>query len=385
MIYLLAIYRYFFGFVRITISGDNPERLINYFIVNGISVWKLKRKREEIWCNVSASDFLKVMDAKHKVVGVRIKLKEKCGLPFLKRRVFKRMGVLVGLVLLVLINIALSQFIWNIDVVGCDEYTKRQIISICSEEGIKQGNFAKGIDTYTVSQRIMLKTTNVAWLSMNIEGSNLTINVSEADSTEKQNAEQTGNLVASHSGVIKLCKIIEGEKVVSNGQAVNKGDLLVSGEIAKGEKIFNVRPKGEVFADTERSFEIKVSKEYYINDETLIESKKVLKIFWLDIPLYLTGAKGEKSELTIESLEILGKKMPVELIERRFIVNKNRQTEISKEDAVNIALTEISNTLRMYPVECVNDIEHYVAEKDNAFVVTVKIKCIEDIAKFVSD
>lgn len=380
---MVGIYRFCFGYVKILISGESPERMINQFVKRGVSVWGLKRRSGGISCYISATDFLSLRAIKRKNTGIRIKLLEKHGLPFLKRRVLMRPGVIVGVIFVILLNLFLSQFIWNINVTELPSINKEEIVSALQEEGITVGSFSKNIDTYTATQSIALKFNNIAWMSINIEGSHLTVNISEAEELEKEMVEEVGHLVATCDGVIKYCKINEGKNNVLIGQAVKKGDILVSGEIGEEENLSFVRAEGTVLADTERSFNVEIDKKFSIKEIETSKYKTVLKVFWLEIPLYLHGVgEGIPDDIEKRKLRLFGGEIPVEIIKRRFIDYEEKSILLDKDMAKNIAISRVVETVKMYPIEDVKVSSVTVFEGEKGYKVKVDTVCRENIAKF---
>ena len=291
---MLSFYRFLLGYVRIFVFGVAPERFINYCASNGISVWNIKRKNDGIYLNIGLSDYKNLREIRRKIDrSIRVKLQEKHGLVFISKKVIKRPGLITGIAMFFIINIALSQFVWNIDIVAPNSIDKNQIISVLSELGVSTGVPRQSIDTYNLSQLLALRIDNIAWVSLNVEGSNLTVNISVASESEKNPENTPSNIVASFDGVIKSAEIIEGKKEFLLGQAVRKGDLLVSGVISDDTNTKFVHSKGEILADTQRVFSVEVMKDLLLETEVnRTQYRSILKIFWLEIHLYLHDVDG---------------------------------------------------------------------------------------------
>lgn len=383
---MVGLYRFILGYVRVRVMGEKPEKLMNYFIKNGISVWHIRRKNKGINFNMSMRDYLQMRQIRKKVDrNCKIKHIQKKGLPVMVRKSIVRIGVPIGIVLAILLNVFLSQYIWRIDVTGVTGNRKDEIIAVCNEIGIKEGTSKRNIDNYNLTNNILLRFNDVAWMSMNVEGSILTVNLSLAEKSDKIDSAEQGNLVANYDGVIRSCEIIKGKKEIIIGQAVKKGDILASGCYEVGEKTESVRAQGTVIAQTNRVFKIEVNKNQTVECETSSNYKNILKVFWFEVPLYLSG-KGEMVEGELEkySLNVLGKPIPVGIVKRKFTGIKEKQMVINEEEAKNIAMSKVADTIRMLPIESVESFSIITNESNEGYSVTVETVCLENIAKFSS-
>ena len=57
---MLRIYRFFKGFVKIKVSGEKPECIINLCMSEGYSVWDIERGNDGLVISISANDYIKL-------------------------------------------------------------------------------------------------------------------------------------------------------------------------------------------------------------------------------------------------------------------------------------------------------------------------------------
>ena len=89
---MIFLYRSLFGYVKIQISGANPEQVINLFVNSGITLWGLKRNSKGITCYISIADYKNMLRFRHKLrEKVQIKLLKKYGLPIVSKNIRKRL------------------------------------------------------------------------------------------------------------------------------------------------------------------------------------------------------------------------------------------------------------------------------------------------------
>jgi len=284
----ILLLRYLKGYIRVKIGGDFPERFINICAVNNIILWNIKRHGKLIYANISLSDAKKIRVLRRKS-RVRIKIVSKRGLYFLVRPYLNRKGLSVGVLLFFIINIILSSFIWNVEVIGNKTIPKENIIEMCEKIGIGEGTFSRGIDTNEARLQLLMNNKELSWCSFIVEGSHLTVNISETDNPQITDNTPT-NFIASSDGIVSKVKVSGGKAVVKKDQAVTKGELLATGvlEYKDGSTHFT-KCAGEIIAETQKEITLEVPLEKEVSSITPnVVKRYVLYFFGIKIPLSYT-------------------------------------------------------------------------------------------------
>ena len=381
---LLDIIRFAEGYLRIKVKGDGLERFLNLCSKNEISVWNIKRNKKELFVNIKIKDYKKIRILRRTIkFPPKLKIHKKYGLPFIIKSYEKRKGVAVGIILSFLILYFLSGFIWEVKVEGNTNIDSNQVIIACEELGIKKGISKNKIDPYNLKSLLVLKVEGIAWCSFNVEGSVLTVDISEAKDSSKESDNTPSNLIATHDGVIKNTKIEKGAKMIDLGQAVRKGDLLVSGALNYGEKTEFIKSEGKVIAETERIFKKTVPLKY---EKKILSGKSktlnVIDFFGLKIPLFVGNVKFDYEEtITKKNFKMLGANLPITIISKNFKEINKIQTTRNEEETVNQALSEIAKDIRLLPIISVKITELKWENKGENIEVIMKTLCNENIAQ----
>lgn len=382
---MLGLYRIFMGYVKAEASGEAPEKLINSFILNGISVWNINKNNEKITFCVSMSDYFLLPKLRRNLLcKIHIKIKKKYGIPILIKKAMRRKGIIIGIVMLVALNFFLSGYVWSINIIGTNSIDRADIIKACREQGITVGVRRKSVDAYSASQKLALHFDKIAWASFNVEGSVLNINISETETQRTQDMLQC-NIVATCDGVIKSIKVREGTAKVLKGQAVRKGNLLVSGIVENQSTTKIVAADADIIAETYRSFSYEIPKtnvSYELSDE--IKKRCVIHFFGLEVPLYLSPPKGEISVYYDEkAVEFFGKELPISYSTRYFSSKTQSNKAVDVECAKNMALNSVYDAIRTLPIENVKSFDVTVFECESYF--DVRINCVfeENICEFI--
>ncbi len=339
------LYRILFGFLRVSFYGDLKERALTLCAQNGITLWNNLLRNGNIECNILVRDF-KYLRSIIRGKGVRVHILKKRGVPFIVNRYRKRSGILVGAVLFFVILELMSGYIWIIDIEGNKRVSDREILSACQEVGLKVGIRKESFYPKLKREELLLKLPDVAWGSVNIEGSRLTVNITET----KENSQQKNlsNLKSDFDGIIEKIDITSGMSMVKVGQAVKKGDLLVSGIIETADGTRFVKSRGKVLALTQEEL---IFKEAYSQKHLIptgrVKNKVVLQIFSLKIPLYIGRERGNFSTSKKEkSLKLYGADLPVKIYEKRFDFLRSEQVKYSYDELCSLLEKRLQKKLQ---------------------------------------
>ena len=379
---MLYIFRYILGYVKIKITGESPEEIINLLIENNISIWSIKRKTEFITLNLAIKDYKTIRFLRKKLfTRPKIRIVSKSGLKFAIKKILIRKSIAIGIVVGLILNVFMSNFIWIIEVSGIKNVNENDVVQFLNSKNISFGTHRKGIDTYNISQELPLNIPNIAWASLNIEGSKLSVNISEYSDTDSKK-HNASNIIANYDGVIKSIKTSAGKNEVKIGQTVRKGELLVSGIDTLGDNIRYINAKGTIIAETNRIFKESIAKEYNYKiqcNET--DYKKVLNVFGVSIPLFLSNTFNEhKSYLMNSDLYLFGKKMPISISERAFVRYEEQSKYLNYEEAKNIALSKFEKEIRKLEIDDILNQNLTYSEDENSYYFTLNVVCNENIA-----
>ena len=327
---MLFIYRLIFGYLRVKFYGDYRERILSLCATNGINLWNTKTSGDAIISSVLLRDFRHI---RHIAAGqkIRVHILKKSGLPFVTQRYKRRFGILAGAVLFFCILEFMSGYIWIIDINGNHNVKDEEILAACEKIGITEGIKKDSIYPKFEREKLLLELDDIAWASLNIEGSRLTVNVTEIREYDREKVYS--NLKSTADGIIEKMDIVSGNSVVKVGDAVKKGDLLVSGIIETADSTRFVNSRGTVTARTERKI---VLKEDYLQKMPVptgeVKSKSVLDFYGFEIPLYL-GRETENYEYSQKSrqLKLFGQSLPIFIHTKRFEFYKEKNVKYDYE------------------------------------------------------
>ena len=376
---MIYIFRFLRGYLRIAVRGDSPQRILTLAAKNRISLWNSKYKKNGIEANVYMRDFFSLPLIVRKT-GLRVHILNKKGLPFVIRKNRFRLGFFSGIILMFIFLQIMSGYIWVIDVNGNSKVKSEDILNACNSIGIKVGVRSKNINAKVLREKLLLKIDSLAWCSLNVEGSRLTVNVSEIK--EKTDNNEPSNLKASRDGIIKYIDVSEGDCLVKIGDTVKQGDVLVSGVRETSDGTVFSPSSGKITAETVRHYTCE--KKYKQNlkiPNGRVKNKYLIELFGLKIPLYLGNETKEyTSSLKISKASLFGKSIPVTLYRRRFLFCNTKTVIYSEDELTQEINRELMDMIKKDKIEDYEMADAQAFKSEEGIKITLKISTLENIA-----
>lgn len=378
---ILFIYRLLCGYLYVRVKAKNPEKLLNLCAKKGISIWRITIKKDIIYFKIGITSFKRLRKFKREVPA-RIHITKKVGLPFFIAKNKNRYGFVTGFALFLAIIYFMSGSVWNICISGNKNIKSSDILKSLEEIGIFEGARINKIDPNEKRNELLLKQEGLSWAAINIEGSKVTVDVTETKEYEEKSTVPS-NLISSEDGIIKKIEVKSGVTAVKVGDTVQKGQLLVSGtrEYDDGSVGF-VRSRGEIYAEVEYSFTtvqpLKVT-EFLKTGES--ETKKVLNFFGFSVPLYLGGIeKPYISYIEDEKVSSGNSYLPIKIHSKKFYKTKEVTYELTparaEKRAKKSAEEKIQNLIKNG--EIISKKQKTQLDDKN-LILTTEIKCLKDV------
>ena len=269
--YIKILKNFILGYVNITIEGFYIEKFINICIRKRIFFWNTVRSKSTIFsANIGINNFKEVAKIS-KDCQCKIKINDKKGIPFILNKYRKRKFFVATLAVIIIAIITVSNFIWNIEITGIeDEQIKTEIMESIKSEGIDIGKYKKNINLQNLINKIRIERDDIAWIGMEIKGTNLHIRVVKSDEKpEIVNENEYCNIIANKDGVVTKVLAQNGTPIVKEGDMVKKGDVLIKGLIeGKYTDSRLVHSEGDVIAkvwysETEKVYYNQIMQNQY--------------------------------------------------------------------------------------------------------------------------
>ena len=332
--FLIRLIRFLRGYVIFTCSGGFPERFINLCSLNGISLWDVKSSGGILTAKTSVRCYKNIRPCVKKS-GMKIKILKKCGFPFFIRPYIDRKGISVGIAVSAVMLIFLCSCVWTIDVTGNERFTKEQIISIAESYGIYPGAFRKNIDPKEIKTDIKSRFKDISWFSVNINGSHISLEITESTgSDEIIDLTTPCNIVSGIDGELLSLEAHEGTPAIKPGNAVTKGDLLISGVMEKTDGTpYFTHARGTAVIRTNRNISLSIPHNTTVRRFSEVKKYHTVSILGLDIPLGFRK-KSENQIRRQNMLDFRNTVLPVGIITDTDFALTEEKTALTHNQAI---------------------------------------------------
>ena len=379
--FLKILLNYILGYVNIKVEGFFIERFINICISKKILLWNIKRQKSTIlYANIGIQDYKKLKKVAKKT-KTRISIQSKKGMPFLLHRYRKR-KIFVGLLAIIFIALfIMSKFIWNIEIKGNTRISKAEILEELNKNGMKVGAYKSKINANSIINKIRLDRGDIAWIGIDIEGTNAIVEIKEtSEAPEIIDENEYCNIVANKEGMITKINVQNGTAVVKEGDIVKEGNTLVLGYLeGKYTGIRYVHAKADIEAKIWYSKKEKVFLKQQIQVPTgATEQKYTLNINNFKINFYKTLSKFENYDTINESKKLMifsNFYLPIELIKKTNYEYKYEEKTYTEEELIQVTQEKIEKELEKEIVQKENIVNKQTNIYPNEDYIEVEVIC----------
>ena len=311
-----------FGRVTFRAEGGFPALFLEGCADRGAALTDAAKGENMIRAGVRERDFPLVSAAAEKA-GMTLTVERRSGLPQLLYRYRARVGVPVGLALAGLILWGLSGMLWEVTVTGNERLSTFEILDAMEALDVK--------DAEAGAQELL---PALSWIAVNIVGCKVTVEVREI--TQRESPEREGafsNIVAARDGVIVRADVLAGVGQPKIGEAVVKGDLLVSGVVEMNNGCYRLT-EAKAIIEALTKTELSAACAGSVTAEREIRRREVvcLRFFGWRVPFgaALTNAEREAEECCLQSHQTV---FPIGLRRERYSVFAEQTVRLDARQA----------------------------------------------------
>ncbi len=381
---MLEIVRWFFGYVTFEVIGKFPERFINIVTKNGLSIWNTKKTEEALSARMYVRDY-KSIRRLCKKSRVRLKIKEKHGLPFFIRKYKSRVGVVIGGIVLISVVAFMSCFVWTIEVTGLKTISYTHLMQTLQKNGLYVGTYKPSVSFQTITRDTMLDIDDIGWMAINVNGSYASVEIKEkAKSPHVDDIYKPANVKAKCDGLIKHIDVKAGYSYFEAGSAVVKDQLIVGSVVeSKTGSVNLVRANAKVIADTTHKKSFCIDKSQRVYEFAGFKERKSACAFGLSVPYKFAFMDDSTCAIryTTKNPVFFDTLLPISVTSQRLYEKTFRDVLLSQQEATKLfekqsALFSVFNLS-----DCtVNDIKLTSSNSDSSYIFDVTYFCTQDIA-----
>lgn len=368
--------------VVLKITGKNIDRFIHKLIMNKIELLTVVPvNHKEVRITIYKEDQKKVVEQKTiydvSVVGTHGLLKIKKMIAFHKIFLFF-MGI--GLLILLLLSMVISK----VEVVHTNHEIRDLLYEELSSYGIKKNHFRK---SYFKIQKIKKKIVEehqdkIEWLEIVTIGTKYVVRVEVRKLSLPEKEKELEDVIAKKSAILKRIESKNGVIVKNVNDYVEKGDVVISGNVMLNEELKGVIGAGGTIYG-EVWYKVRVTYPYVYYEENLTGKKNtVYTVKFLNKRWELFNRKAYKDK-NIKSTSLLWNTVvPISLVkekqEEKRVIKELYTEDQAVEKAKEEARKKISKGFTAKE-HIISEKKLKVTPKDSRIVVDMFFTVYEDI------
>ena len=317
-------------YVLVSVKTKDKNKLLLKIYNAGIPVYKIKYYENKVEFETSVQNYIKL---KKYLVSYTFRINKNMGMYEVLSKIKKNKVFLINLLLAFLFLFLFSNTIVSVKVIHSKKYIREIVENSLEEYGVTRLSWKKSYKELSEIKEKILKAypKNLEWLEIEKKGMTYVVRVEERIITEIKEEKDACHIIATKNGVITNVKFNKGQEIKQIGDYVNKGDILISGEIKFNEETKNiVCASGEVLAETWYTTEVKLPLNYAQEKET---GKKRYNFSWNNSKIFRSRLKNYKTTKK-ELFSFFGNK--IYLLTEKEITYKEQKYEA--EEAIKKAL-----------------------------------------------
>ncbi len=343
----LKLWNYSRGYVIIEVAGFSKERFLNLVVNKDIYIWDIVQKNNVLQMKVSVKGYRELKTLWRKA-SVKVKIVDKVGVPFYIYKHRRRKILTVGIIVFIFTLYLMSSFVWKINITGNNRVSNEEISSFLKSSNVKVGSLKYKISPPVIENELMQNFQDLSWVSLRKKGTTLEIVVAEnIPNKEIIDRETPVDIIAKKDGIIDSIATSEGDAVVSIGDVVKKGDVLVKSEVylredENGKHYTYVHADADIVAKTYVPVSFTVPKKVTISKYTgKNEVDFSVTVFNKNFKLSYYKKKFKNSLDYTEMKQLnFGKDYPLPIV---FIKNIELETNLSEKELSYNEMIDLAN------------------------------------------
>ncbi len=368
----------------IKIVGKNPKRFLKNLHKMNIQMLSIQEEANTLYLLLLEEDYERLLRLP---TIYEITLIRTYGPIHWKQIFHEKKYFFLTIVFAICIFYFLSHLIFDVEVVHNKQEIRTLVMTELKNYGIDRFHFCVSYERKEeiVSEILNKHKEELEWMEIERVGTKYIVRVEERIKNGASSSQPVRNIVAKKDGIIRHIEASQGEIVVKRNDYVKKGDILISGEIHKGEDVKNtVSATGKVLAET--WYKVTVEMPYTYHEEKVTGRKKqVLQLRFLNHTFSFfdfTDYIGEKKETTpLLSHPLLPLALEWNTIEEVEIIDE----VYSKEEALRKAREKAFEKIKLQLGEndsVIDQKDLKITENHSKIIVEVFFKVEEDITDY---
>ena len=371
--------------LRLELTSADPKGTLDDLLKSGVSLYSVYRIDELVTVfTVKRSEMPVIRSVLEKRRDVFRVIHEN-GLHIIIIRMKKRPILLAGLAFLIFLTLFIPTRLILFQVEGNKSLSTLFILEEVRDIGVRFGAKRQDVRSEEIKNELIARIPQIAWVGVNTKGCVATVSIREGEAEKPIRISGPGSIYATRDGIISSITASKGTAVCGPGDAVLRGELLISGFTDCGDVLLLEAAEGEVYAYTSRSVSAILPTHRHAeypsgsarHRYSLLVGKKRIN-FWKGSGISPSGCDRIYQEYWLKLPG--GGELPVCVI-RETIIYRDLLPSVSSYDEEELSEALESYICRQMPGGRILHREVRFSETDGLFILDGQFGCLEMIGK----
>ena len=369
--------------VKISITGKNPDYFLKEIIKRNINLYKTEKNYKELQVIIDYQDLELINSMK---TTYKLRIIERYGLSKYKYLLKKYSVFLSCLILGILINIILSNLIFEVEIIHSNQDLVKTINQDLKEFGLRKYHPKVSYSKKEkIKNQLLAKEKDLLeWIEIEEKGTKYVVKVEQRKKNTTPKECNPRHIIAKKNALVTDIAASSGEIKKKKNDYVEKGEVLISGLIYNKEDIVSKRCSiGQVYGEVWYNVKLQIPKVYKETKRTNIEKKGLtLKVFNKELDFPCNYQTYEKKAYNIIDSKII----PLSLGLAKFEKTTENLKKINLKNVDKIALATATEKIKKQLKKDESIISKKVLKKtenNSKIEVEVFFKVKEDITDYL--
>ena len=379
------------GYVMIKIEGLHLERFLNLCMLDRIGIWGVSRKsRTVMFAKIGVKDFPRLRKVVRRA-GCRVSIQRRQGAMFWFSRFRFRKFLLAGAAMAAALVYLLSSYVWSIEIIGVSDSDQAVYMQQLNDQGVHIGMFSEALNLSDIEDNLIVNNEDVVWVCARLSGVKLSIEVVKGEEAPELTDTQTPtHVIATKDAVVDSMTVLEGRRIVEDGQTVTQGQELISGifEYDEDKPLRYVHAQGEVLGRVWYSTKVSLpANTVNATDTGRMHTVRYLYVGGWEIPLDVEPKSFENARKETVTYELIGEGLFVkaQLKAVRYYEQNVEMVPADMEELKLAVKTQAWDEVKLQlPTDALIKNRDYVFSIESGrLVCEVRVETLEKIGKIV--
>lgn len=223
--------RYISGMNRISIEGLNLDRALATLLNKGIVIEDMRRPTHRVIECAVTDKMLKKLIVSLDPLCYNITVVHNYGLKKGVSTLKKRLGLAIGLAVIVTGVAVYNTFLWDVRIEGTETVKNKQVMGLLKESGIAVGVRKGSFDRNIAADMLNSKLGEASLVTIELKGTTAIIHIKERimPPVPPDTGDYGNDMVSAEDCIVESVTSLSGTPIVKAGEIVKRGEVLIAG------------------------------------------------------------------------------------------------------------------------------------------------------------